>query len=80
MANPFNTSSVMDHMAALVNDATGALEGVKSEIESLTKLTAERFLNDMDVARRTETDDIISRLERLEKRLDSLEGSLKSKG
>lgn len=79
MTNPFNTSSVMDHMAAFMNDATGALEGLKREVESITKLTAERVLNDLDVARRADTDEMMNRLDLLEKRLSSLEEMIKNK-
>ena len=41
-----------DEMARLVNDATGAAQGVKREIDTVFKHQAEKFLNDRDVVKR----------------------------
>ena len=43
-----------DEIARLVNDATGAAQGVKREIDTVFKHQAERFLNDMDLVKREE--------------------------
>lgn len=43
-----------DEMARLVNDATGAAQGVKREFDTAIKHQAERFLNDMDLVKREE--------------------------
>lgn len=43
-----------DEMARLVNDATGAAQGVKREFDTVIKHQAEKFLNDMDVVKREE--------------------------
>jgi BMFP domain-containing protein YqiC len=43
-----------DEMARLVNDATGAAQGVKREIDTVIKHQAEKFLNDMDLVKREE--------------------------
>lgn len=43
-----------DEMARLMNDATGAAQGVKREIDTVIKHQAERFLNDMDLVKREE--------------------------
>ena len=43
-----------DEMARLMNDATGAAQGVKREIDTVIKQQAERFLGDMDLVKREE--------------------------
>jgi BMFP domain-containing protein YqiC len=43
-----------DEMARLMNDATGAAQGVKREIDTVIKHQAERFLSDMDLVKREE--------------------------
>jgi BMFP domain-containing protein YqiC len=43
-----------DEMARLVNDATGAAQGVKREFDTVIKHQAERFLNEMDLVKREE--------------------------
>jgi BMFP domain-containing protein YqiC len=43
-----------DEMARLVNDATGAAQGFKREIDTVFKHQAEKFLNDMDLVKREE--------------------------
>ena len=43
-----------DEIARLVNDATGAAQGVKREIDTVIKHQAERFLNEMDLVKREE--------------------------
>ena len=44
----------LDEIARLVNDATGAAQGVKREIDTVMKHQAERFLNEMDLVKREE--------------------------
>lgn len=44
----------LDEIARLVNDATGAAQGVKRELDTVIKHQAERFLNDMDLVKREE--------------------------
>ena len=46
----------LDEIARLVNDATGAAQGVKREIDTVIKHQAEKFLNDMDLVKREEFD------------------------
>jgi len=72
-----------DEMARLVNDATGAAQGVKREIDTVIKHQAEKFLNEMDVVKREEFEAVkeMARLAReendaLKARLDVLEGRL----
>ena len=48
------TNRFFDEMARLVNDATGAAQGVKREIDTIVKHQAERFLNDMNLVKREE--------------------------
>ena len=43
-----------DEMARLVNDATGAAQGFKREVDTVIKHQAEKFLNDMDLVKREE--------------------------
>lgn len=48
------TNRFFDEMARLVNDATGAAQGVRREVETMFKTQAERFLNEMDIVKREE--------------------------
>ncbi len=48
------TNRFFDEMARLMNDATGAAQGVKREVETMFKSQAERFLNEMDIVKREE--------------------------
>jgi BMFP domain-containing protein YqiC len=72
-----------DEMARLVNDATGAAQGFKREIDTVIKHQAEKFLNDMDVVKREEFEAVkeMARIAReendaLKARLDALEVKL----
>jgi BMFP domain-containing protein YqiC len=74
-----------DEMARLVNDATGAAQGVKREFDTVIKHQAEKFLNDMDVVKREEFEAVkeMARLAReendaLKARIDALEARLSS--
>jgi BMFP domain-containing protein YqiC len=74
-----------DEMARLVNDATGAAQGVKREFDTVVKHQAEKFLNDMDVVKREEFEAVkeMARLAReendaLRARIDALEAKLSS--
>ncbi len=74
-----------DEMARLVNDATGAAQGVKREFDTVIKHQAERFLNEMDLVKREEFEAVkeMARLAReendaLKARIDALEAKLSS--
>ena len=43
-----------DEMARLMNDAAGAAQGVKREIETVVRSQAERILRDLDLVKREE--------------------------
>lgn len=43
-----------DEIARLMNDATGAAQGVKREIETVVRNQAERILRDLDLVKREE--------------------------
>jgi BMFP domain-containing protein YqiC len=73
----------LDEMARLVNDATGAAQGVKREIDTVIKHQAEKFLNDMDLVKREEFEAVkeMARLAReeneaLKARIDALEARM----
>ena len=73
----------LDEIARLVNDATGAAQGVKREIDTVIKHQAEKFLNDMDLVKREEFEAVkeMARLAReeneaLKARIDALEARL----
>ena len=72
---------LMDDLARLVTDATGAAQGVRREVETAVKTQIERLIRDMDVATREEVEvlrDMVavlrSETEALRARLDVLEG------
>jgi BMFP domain-containing protein YqiC len=77
------SNRLLDEFARLVNDATGAAQGVKREIDTVIKHQAEKFLNDMDLVKREEFDAVkeMARLAReeneaLKARIDALEARL----
>ena len=43
-----------DEMARLMNDAAGAAQGVKREIDTVVRNQAERILRDLDLVKREE--------------------------
>jgi len=48
------SNRIMDEFAKLMNDAAGAAQGVKREVETAVRSQMERFLGDMDVVQREE--------------------------
>jgi BMFP domain-containing protein YqiC len=75
-----------DEMARLVNDATGAAQGVKREIDTVIKHQAEKFLSDMDLVKREEFEAVkeMARIAReendaLKARIDALEAKLSTR-
>jgi BMFP domain-containing protein YqiC len=78
------TSRLMDDLARLVTDATGAAQGIRREVEGTVKSQIERMLRDMDVATREEVEvlrDMVASLraenEALSARVTALEGGAK---
>ena len=76
------TKGIMDDLARLVTDATGAAQGIRREVETTVKGQIERILRDMDVATREEVEvlrDMVSALrsenEALAARVTALEGA-----
>jgi BMFP domain-containing protein YqiC len=72
-----------DEMARLVNDATGAAQGFKREVDTVIKHQAEKFLNDMDLVKREEFEAVkdMARIAReendaLKARIEALEARL----
>src|SRR6185312_10856920 len=49
---PTTSSRFFDEMAKLMNNAAGAAQGVRREIDTLVKAQVERVLNDIGVVRR----------------------------
>lgn len=43
-----------DEIGRLMNDATGAAQGIKREVDSVVRGQIERFLRDMDLVKRDE--------------------------
>ncbi|MBY0380905.1 MAG: accessory factor UbiK family protein [Xanthobacteraceae bacterium] len=72
-----------DDVARLMNDAAGAAQGVKREIDSVVRHQAERLLNDLDLVKREEFEAVkdMARLAReeneaLKARITALEAKL----
>jgi len=72
-----------DEVARLMNDAAGAAQGVKREIDTMVRHQAERILNDLDLVKRDEFDAVkdMARLAReeneaLKTRIAALEAKL----
>src|SRR5215467_10358150 len=72
-----------DEIGRLMNDAAGAAQGVKREVDALWRNQAEKFLRDMDLVKREEFEAVkdMARLAReeneaLKVRIAVLEGKL----
>lgn len=50
------SNRILDEIARLMTDATGAAQGLRREAETVVKSQAERLLRDMDVASREEVE------------------------
>jgi len=77
------TNRFFDEMARLMNDAAGAAQGMRREVETLFRGQAERFLRDLDVVKREEFEAVkdMARLAReeneaLKARVAALEAAL----
>jgi BMFP domain-containing protein YqiC len=77
------TNRFFDEVARLMNDAAGAAQGVRREVETLFRNQAERMLRDLDVVKREEFEAVkdMARLAReeneaLKARVAALEAAL----
>jgi BMFP domain-containing protein YqiC len=77
------TNRFFDEIGRLMNDAAGAAQGMKREVDSLWRNQAERILRDLDVVKREEFEAVkdMARLareenERQKARIAELEGRL----
>jgi BMFP domain-containing protein YqiC len=77
------TNRFFDEVARLMNDAAGAAQGMRREVETLFRTQAERFLRDLDVVKREEFEVVkdMARLAReeneaLKARVSALEAAL----
>ncbi len=77
------TNRFFDDVARLMNDAAGAAQGVKREMETVVRGQAERILRDLDLVKREEFEAVkdMARLAReendaLKARIEALEKKL----
>ena len=77
------SNKFFDEIARVMNDAAGAAQGVKREVETVVRGQAERILRDLDLVKREEFDAVkdMARLAReeneaLKVRIDALEKKL----
>jgi BMFP domain-containing protein YqiC len=77
------TNRFFDEIGRLMNDAAGAAQGVKREVDTVMRNQAERILRDLDVVKREEFDAVkdMARLAReeneaLKARIAALEAKL----
>jgi hypothetical protein len=77
------SNRLFDEIGRLMNDATGAAQGLKREVETVVRSQAEKFLRDLDLVKREEFDVVkdMARLAReeneaLKTRLAALEAKL----
>jgi len=74
------TNRFFDEIARLMNDATGAAQGIRREVEGVVRHQVERILGDLDVVRREDFEAVkeMARLARqeneaLKARIEALE-------
>ncbi|MBN9600922.1 MAG: accessory factor UbiK family protein [Afipia sp.] len=51
-----STNRIFDEIGRLMNDAAGAAQGVKREVDTVFRNQAERILRDLDLVKREEFD------------------------
>jgi BMFP domain-containing protein YqiC len=81
------TNRFFDEVARLMNDAAGAAQGMRREVETLFRNQAERILRDLDVVKREDFEAVkdMARLAReeneaLRARVEALEAALGKTG
>jgi BMFP domain-containing protein YqiC len=81
------TNRFFDEVARLMNDAAGAAQGMRREVETLFRNQAERILRDLDVVKREDFEAVkdMARLAReeneaLKARVAALEAALRKTG
>jgi BMFP domain-containing protein YqiC len=81
------TNRFFDEVARLMNDAAGAAQGVRREVETLFRSQAERILRDLDLVKREDFEAVkeMARLARedneaLKTRVAALEAALAKSG
>jgi BMFP domain-containing protein YqiC len=81
------TNRFFDEVARLMNDAAGAAQGVRREVETLFRSQAERILRELDVVRREDFEAVkdMARIAReeneaLKARVTALEAALGKTG
>jgi BMFP domain-containing protein YqiC len=79
------TNRFFDEIGRLMNDAAGAAQGMKREVDTVIRAQAEKILNDLDIVKREEFEAVkeMARLAReeneaLRARIAVLEGKLGS--
>jgi BMFP domain-containing protein YqiC len=79
------TNRFFDEIGRLMNDAAGAAQGMKREVDAVIRAQAEKILNDLDIVKREEFEAVkeMARLAReeneaLKARIAVLEGKLAS--
>jgi len=79
------TNRFFDEIGRLMNDAAGAAQGMKREVDAVIRAQAEKILNDLDIVKREEFEAVkeMARLAReeneaLKARIAVLEGKLGS--
>uniref|UniRef100_Q07RP8 Accessory factor UbiK family protein n=1 Tax=Rhodopseudomonas palustris (strain BisA53) TaxID=316055 RepID=Q07RP8_RHOP5 len=77
------SNRLFDEIGRMMNDATGAAQGIKREVETVVRSQAEKFLRDLDLVKREEFDVVkdMARLAReeneaLKTRLAALEAKM----
>ena len=50
------SSRIFDNVGKMMNDAAGAADGVRREVESMVRAQAERFVMDMNLVKREDYD------------------------
>ncbi len=63
---------ILDEFAKMMNNAAGAADGVKREVETLMKGQAERFMQKMDVVSREEFEAVKAMAQKAREENDAL--------
>ncbi len=70
------TGRFFDELGKLLNDAAGAAEGVRKEVEGVVRSQAERVLRDLDVVQREEFEAVKAMAQKAREENDALKARI----
>ena len=71
-------SRFFDEIGRMMNGAAGAADGLRREVEALVRSQAERFVNDMDLVKREDSDALREQVQLQDSEIKALRAEIES--